>query len=88
MPDESKIKLGESAAAEIPNWTAMVLLSEKKRVRHLAVWSSMSQPPGPICRNRGDFPNYGPMTDFPGVPICTRCAQEVELLALSIRSAE
>lgn len=74
--------------AYLPNWTALVLLSRQRRVRHIAVWSNVNEPPGPICRNRGDFPNFGALHQFPGIPICVRCADEVRLLADSIRSAE
>lgn len=77
-----------SAAVEVPDWTAMVLVSKHKRVRHLAVWAMPQQTPGPICRNRGDFPHYGYATEWADVPICTRCVAEVELLASTIRSAD
>lgn len=71
----------------MPNWTAMVLLSARRHVRHIAVWSDMNMPPGPICRSRGDFPWYGRMDEWPDAPVCSRCVKEVELLVSAIQSA-
>lgn len=77
--------MSEQTAEAIPNWTVMVLLSEKKRVRHLAVFAPTA---APLCRNRGDFPHYGQLHDFPGVPICTRCTEEARMLTRAIEIAE
>jgi hypothetical protein len=66
--------------------TVMVLLSHKKRVRHLAVWGQKGRA-APLCRNSGDFPRYGNFHDWPNVPICTRCADEVALLASAVQVA-
>lgn len=77
-----------SAALDVPNWTVMVLLSRQKRVRHLAVWGAQVQgPPGTLCRNHGDFPWYGAAHEFPGVPYCTRCVDEVALIQSAIKGA-
>lgn len=78
-----------TAAADVPNWTVMVLLSRQKRVRHIAVWGEgVRGRPGTLCRNRGDFPNYGYLHEFPGVPICTRCADEAHMIDTAIKGAE
>lgn len=83
--------MSDTAASvpDIPNWTVMVLLSRQKRVRHIAVWGQKQWDwPGTLCRNRGTFPVYGRMDEFPGVPVCTRCQDEAELIANAIRRAE
>jgi hypothetical protein len=77
-----------AAAVDVVNWTAMVLLSQRRRVRRLAVWAMPHRGAGPICRNRGEFPHFGRMDEFPGVPVCARCAAEVGLLAAAVSSAD
>lgn len=82
-------KSDKAAYGEPPDWTAMVLLSAHRRVRHIAVWGrDTSTWPGTLCRNRGQFPHYGRMDEFPGVPVCTRCRAEVDLIVASIRNAD
>lgn len=67
----------------------MVVLASRRRVVHFAVWGSAARGrPGALCRNRGDLPVYGRLDEFPGVPVCTRCKSEVELLTSAIRSVE
>jgi hypothetical protein len=61
-----------------------VLLSAKRRVRHLVVWTQTAHP---ICRNRGEFPYYEPVSESPSVPLCTRCTIEVGLLADAVAAS-
>jgi hypothetical protein len=69
-----------------------VLTTAKRRVRHIAVWSTPSGPAGPLCRNRAlqgkfydeDGISFEPASSAPGVPWCTRCAAEARAFAQAV----
>lgn len=58
-----------------------------RRVLHFAVWANGGGP-GPLCRRRVGATEFGTSMEFPGVPLCKRCIEEMRMFQWAYRFHE